>query len=46
MERVYIYDVDFVFGFIKEIPSICSQSKTKKMVDKKIDRYYETYKRK
>jgi len=45
MERVYIYDEDFVFGFIKEMPAICSQGKTKEDVDFKINKYYEKFKK-
>ena len=46
MERVYIFDKEFVFGFIKEIPAICSQGKTKEEVNSKIDKYYEEFSKK
>ena len=44
MKKVYIYDGEFVFGFIKEIPSICSQGKTKEEVDSNINKYYKILK--
>lgn len=43
MIRVYIEDKEkgVIFGYIKDVPAICSQGKTKEEVDKKIDKYFE-----
>ena len=43
MIRVYIEDkkMGVIFGYIKDVPAICSQGKTKEEVDKKIDKYFK-----
>ena len=47
MIRVYIEDKEkgVVFGYIKDVPQICAQGKTKEVVDKKIDKYFEVVKK-
>ena len=47
MIRVYIEDkkMGVIFGYIKDVPAICSQGKTKEEVDKMIDRYFEVLKK-
>ena len=45
MIRVYIEDKKkgVIFAYIKDVPAICSQGKTKEEVDKMIDRYFEVF---
>jgi predicted RNase H-like HicB family nuclease len=39
MEIIYIHDKKFFFGFVKDIPAICSQGESKKEVKSKINKY-------
>lgn len=43
MKKIYIFDKKFVFGFVKEIPAICSQGKTKEDVDININKYIKCF---
>lgn len=43
MKRIYIFDNEGFFGFIKDFPAVCSSGKTKEIVDLNLDKYFDEY---